>query len=223
MINRITEPRVELLVSTPEAKRVAFTAIRTCYSPLNQEYLWNTEYKKYVDKNNDDLRLIKQIVGSGHTSTLEHINFTFAVTDVSRALLAQLTRHRIGWSYSVQSQRYVKQSGDSKHGAFRYVTPDAFDGNKLEDAFHFAMTKSQEMYDELISLGAKPEDARAVLPNAATTNITMTMNLRAFLDFYGKRRMGTHSQTEISLLAEKLRTLIVNKEPWIGELINDED
>ena len=41
---------------------------------------------------------------SGHMSVLEHINFTFHITGVSRALLAQLSRHR-HISLSVRSQR----------------------------------------------------------------------------------------------------------------------
>ena len=41
----------------------------------------------------------------GHMSPTEHVSFTFAIDGVSRSLLAQITRHRIG-SYSVQSLRY---------------------------------------------------------------------------------------------------------------------
>ena len=83
--------KIELLTKTENALRVAFTAIRTCYSPNVQEYVWNEEFDKYKEKNDDHIRLIKQIVNHGHTSTLEHINFTFAINDVSRSLLAQLT------------------------------------------------------------------------------------------------------------------------------------
>ena len=44
-------------------------------------------------------------VDSGHLSLLEHISFTWLVSDVSRALTHQLVRHRIA-SYSQMSQRY---------------------------------------------------------------------------------------------------------------------
>jgi len=44
---------------------------------------------------------------SGHTSILEHAVFTFRIEGLSRAALAQLTRHRLA-SFDVQSQRYVR-------------------------------------------------------------------------------------------------------------------
>ena len=112
---------IKLLAATPNAKRVAFAAIRSCYSPLTAYELYPTEFDKYEakiveDENHcqmrDSDRLMRQIVSSGHTSTLEHIVFTFSIEGISRACLAQLTRHRIA-SYSVQSQRYVKQNSVS--------------------------------------------------------------------------------------------------------------
>ncbi len=42
-------------------------------------------------------------------SVLEHANFTFGVEGVSRALLAQITRHRVA-SFSVASQRYINSN-----------------------------------------------------------------------------------------------------------------
>ena len=55
----------------------------------------------------------------GHESPIEHVSFTFAIEGVSRSLLAQITRHRIA-SFSVQSQRYVREKG------FEYVVPVSY-------------------------------------------------------------------------------------------------
>lgn len=52
------------------------------------------------------------------------------------------------------------------------------------------MYKLQSDYDLLRTLGIPAEDARSVLPNAATTNIVLTVNLQGLLDFYNKRRKG---------------------------------
>ena len=46
-------------------------------------------------------------ITSKHLSILEHLNLTFYIQGVSRALSHQLVRHRIA-SYSQQSQRYVE-------------------------------------------------------------------------------------------------------------------
>jgi thymidylate synthase (FAD) len=159
--------------------------------------------------------LFRYIVNSGHTSTLEHITFTFAIEGVSRALLAQLTRRRVGFSYSVQSQRYVRFGSNDKSGGFDYVVPESVKENGDADVcFHDAMTMAQEMYDLLRKAGVPAEDARMVLPNAAATNLVMTANLRALLDFYGKRRKGRGAQWEIAELAEKLREEVTKVEPW---------
>lgn len=106
-------------------KTIALTAIRTCYSPNKPSEIMELEGEKYLgmkatdNKGGSDAdRLIRHIVRSGHTSTLEHITFTFAVEGVSRALLAQLTRHRVGFSYSVQSQRYVRFGSQDRSGGF---------------------------------------------------------------------------------------------------------
>ena len=52
---------------------------------------------------------VERATQRGHLSVTEHASFTFAVEGVSRALLAQLTRHRLA-SFSVQSQRYVSMA-----------------------------------------------------------------------------------------------------------------
>jgi len=218
--------QIELLTSTQDALQTVFTAIRTCYSAQDQMEVWNKDFAAYKENNNDHVRLVKQIVNHGHTSTLEHINFTFAIMGVSRSLLAQLTRHRIGFSYSVQSQRYVKQSDGSKHGGFKYITPPSIQdrngfGFTINENYHAIMKELQAVYDKLVSMGIKAEDARYVLPNAATTNITMTINLRAALDFYSKRNDNTHAQWEIQELAEAIRTLIVSQEPWTESMFDD--
>jgi thymidylate synthase (FAD) len=215
---------VELLAHTPEARKIAFTAIRTCYSPNEPSDLFEgAEYEKYQEKpagdgqeGSDADRLFRHIVHSGHTSTLEHINFTFALEGVSRVLLAQLTRHRVGFGFSVQSQRYVSDASDKKKGGFQHVVPPKV--AEIEEAAAYydqVMESLQTAYDRLVELGVPKEDARFVLPNAASTNITMTANLRALLTFYSKRKPGRGAQWEIAELAERLRSEVVKAEPWL--------
>lgn len=72
-------------------------------------------------------------------------------------------------------------------------------------------------YDSLRTQGVSAEDARMVLPQAATTNLVMTVNLRSLLDFYTKRRKGNGAQAEIAELAEHLRKEVVKVEPWVDE------
>ena len=193
----------------------ALTAIRNCYSPLKPSEIIDAEGQKYFGNDGaESKRLFNQIVKSSHTSTLEHIHFVFIVEDVSRALMAQLTRSR-HMGYSIKSQRYVRYGSRDKSGGFDFVKAPSMDNNdEAEMIFYEAMHEAQRYYDELRAAGVPAEDARAVLPNAATTQIVLSCNLRAVLEFYSKRRMGGGAQWEIATLAEKIRELVEQEEPW---------
>lgn len=215
---------------------IALSAVRTCYSANKPSEIVAKEGTRYFGKKasdggkgSDADRLIRMIHSSGHTSTLEHLSYTFAVEGVSRALLAQLTRHRVGFSFSVQSQRYVKFGSDDRSGGFDYVVPDkVFEGGFYEsedgtrynaiDIFESVMQTLQTAYDDLRKAGVPAEDARAVLPNAAACNLVLTVNLRALLDFYAKRKAGRGAQGEIAGLAEDLRKAVEATEPWTSQL-----
>jgi thymidylate synthase (FAD) len=163
------------------------------------------------------------IVRSGHSSTVEHLSFTFAIEGVSRALLAQLTRHRVGFSFSVQSQRYVRFGSDDRSGGFDYVIPESIEDTHCVESFTpydwFGdfMEQAQQMYDKLRKAGIPAEDARAVLPQAAACNLTMTANLRAILEFYSKRKPGNGAQKEITDLAVALKDAVIAAEPWTAQ------
>jgi thymidylate synthase (FAD) len=220
---------------------VALTAIRTCYSPGKPSEIVAKEGAKYFGKQSTDGeagteadRLFRMIVRSGHTSTLEHLSFTFAIEGVSRALLAQLTRHRVGFSYSVQSQRYVKFGSGDRSGGMEYVIPQTVTEDKTADMYDFvygtpmsnrpstdifaeAMQMAQQAYDKLREAGVPAEDARAVLPQASACNLVMTANLRAILEFYSKRQPGKGAQKEITDLAVALKDAVINVEPWTAQ------
>lgn len=222
--------KTSLLINNSPGKMVALTAIRTCYSANKPSEIVIKEGDKYFKekatdggKGTEADRLNRQIQSSGHTSTLEHISFTFAIEGVSIALLKQLTRHRVGFSFSVQSQRYVKQSTDSRHGGFNFVIPEKVkEFDEVHNSFKEMMRISQMHYDMLIHAGVSQEDARAVLPNAATTNLVMTANLTALLGFYSKRAPGTGAQKEITELAQLLKEKVVQAEPWTEEMFKVE-
>jgi thymidylate synthase (FAD) len=205
-----------------DGQAVALTAIRTCYSPGKPSEIVAKEGAKYFGKQATDGeagteadRLFRMIVRSGHSSTLEHVSFTFAIEDVSRALLAQLTRHRVGFSYSVQSQRYVKFGSNDRSGGFDFVAPESVSKSLVaKEIFDEAMDRAQELYDLLRSAGVPAEDARAVLPQASACNLVMTANLRAILEFYSKRQPGKGAQKEITELAVALKDAVINVEPW---------
>ncbi len=164
----------------------------------------------------DHAAFLRRIMASGHLSVLEHASFTFGISGVSRALLAQITRHRIA-SFSVQSQRYV-----SLEKGFGYIVPPRIRdlGEDAVKEFESQMAQMQTWYQdwqEKLGKGeGSNEDARFVLPNACETHITMTMNARELLHFFSLRCCN-RAQWEIRALAREMLRLCKQVSPVIFE------
>lgn len=163
----------------------------------------------------DPWKALKHALKNNHESVIEHEGFSFLIEDVSRALLAQLTRHRIA-SFSVQSQRYV-----SMQGGFPYVTPPkiAALGDEAVKVYAAQMEQISRWYDEwLMRLNKEypyeknAEDARFVLPNACCTKLVMTMNARELRHFFALRCCN-RAQWEIRALADEMLRLCKEAAP----------
>lgn len=163
----------------------------------------------YNSQPTETYRIAKGCKATGHQSVLEHISFTFHVTGVSRALLAQLSRHR-HISLSVQSQRYVAMDN------FDYVNP--FSGENA-DIFKDMMASIAADYYILKKYhGAANEDARAVLPNACCTELYVTINARSLIEM-SHLRLCTRAQREIrsmfQLIKEQVATVCPELAAWM--------
>lgn len=210
--------KVYLITHTPDPERVVAAAAKLCYSSCGIENLFENLTDEKVHKFLDNLSSM------GHESPMEHISFTFGIEDVSRSLLAQITRHRIA-SFSVQSQRYVNMNN------FSPVVPD--DIYKVEEAFgEFSKTVEiiNKSYNSLVNIlvdkyvedgmdkktaeKKAQENARSVLPNACPTKMIITMNARSLKNFFSLRCCN-RAQDEIRELAWKMFELIYNVAPHI--------
>ena len=146
---------------------------------------------------------LRSALESGHTSVLEHAVYTFRVEGLSRAALAQLTRHRLA-SFVVQSQRYVKLK------APEMVMPESIAVSEFEEEAKKIMALSFELYQRMTEAGIPYEDARYVIPQAVGTTLVMTMNARELLHFFSLRTCR-----EIRLLSEKMLKLCRQSAPLI--------
>ena len=145
----------------------------------------------------DPLKALRGALESRHESVAEHAGFTFRIEDVSRVLLAQLTRHRLA-SFSVQSQRYC---GISYNMAMPESVRNA--SSHVYDVFLDAMESSYKAYDWLIENGIPAEDARMVAPEGEMTELVMTMNARELRHFFSLRCCN-RAQWEIRELAWRM-------------------
>jgi thymidylate synthase (FAD) len=207
------ELKVTLLQFTPLPERAVASAARLCYAPVSAAEL------KEAMTDDEVRRLLRGVVRSGHTSTLEHASFTFAIDGISRACSHQLVRHRVA-SYSQQSQRYVRFDSDGD-----FVIPPTIAGSpEARGVFLEAMEHARGAYERLVELGLAEgrgnesvfEDARFVLPNAAETKIVVSMNARELRHFFSLR-CCRRAQWEINRLAWNMRSLAVAAAPLLFE------
>lgn len=202
-----TKLKTVLLAATPDPELIVSMGAKLCYSKADISDLEKTaKSQEFIDR----------LTRMGHLSPIEHASFSFGIEGVSRALLAQITRHRIA-SFSVQSQRYVNQS--AKKGEFSYVIPPSIEalGQEAVKKFEAQMKTMQGWYDEWVdalgNAGEKSnEDARFVLPNACETKMIVTMNARELLHFFALRCCN-RAQWEIRELAWQMLALALEKAP----------
>ncbi|MBR3410145.1 MAG: FAD-dependent thymidylate synthase [Candidatus Methanomethylophilaceae archaeon] len=191
--------KVMLLACTQNADAICAAAGNSCYS--------NKPASEIVE-DIDSEKVLSRIVGMGHHSVIEHAVFTFSVEGVSRALTHQLVRHRMA-SFSQQSQRYVSLTEPT------YVTPHTIEGDpEAEKRFEETMDSIWKAYRDLEEMGIPAEDARYLLPNGCTTNITITMNARELLHFFSLRCCN-RAQWEIREMADRMLELCMEVSPVI--------
>lgn len=220
--------KVTLITHTPNPEQVVAAAAKLCYSDSHIETLLeglDTQKSR---------EFVRKLASMGHESPIEHVSFTFGIEGVSRALLAQITRHRIA-SFSVQSQRYVRLD------QFEFVTPTTVEQDEEGMAeFAAAMEQAGEQYRHIAAvlkdghirrlmaegLDEKTatrqaeklaiEDARFVLPNACTTKMIVTMNARSLNNFF-RHRCCNRAQWEIRALADEMLRLVCQVAPALFE------
>lgn len=144
----------------------------------------------------------------------ENLDFVFALENVPISLREQLVRHRIGvtigertgvdivpeieksswWS---QTMRMLPM--DRFYSEGRYILPDSIAGNvtitpkdhlpgcSVEDRYLSLLEETERTYNLLIEAGVPMEDARQLIPLAATHGLTWKINLKALAHVLGKR------------------------------------
>jgi len=200
--------KVKLLSHTADPEQNVVAAIRQCYSSVGAEEL-KEKTTEEVKK-----RLIKQVIESGHTSTLEHATFTFSIDGVSRVTEIHLIRHRIA-SFSIQSGRYVKR-GDAAYRIPPAIKELKEKNKKLYEKYLKHLDNSQELYNELLDVEIKAEDARFCQPQSVQVKIVMSMNARELLHFF-RVRSCVRAQWEIREIAKQMLDLVKEVAPNIFE------
>lgn len=153
---------------------------------------------------------ISRIIKSGHESVIEHEKVSVKII-CDRGVSHEIVRHRIA-SYSQESTRYCNYIKDKFGNELTFIKPIFWTEESPEYQIWFSsMENIEKTYMQLINLGARPEQARTVLPNSLKTEIIVTMNLREWRHFFKLRTSNrAHPQMrEISIpLLQEFKILL---------------
>lgn len=146
-------------------------------------------------------------------SSWEFIDYTFLITDVTRAFTHQFVRTRTG-SYAQQTMRVLDVDG------WTYGTGPSIEGSdQMKAAYDEAMGEIDQVYRWLIEQGAKIEDARGVLPTNIHTNIVAKFNLRTMADT-ARKRASSRTQGEYRGVMEAMKAECIRVHPWADKFFN---
>lgn len=216
--------QVELVEATSDPEEVICRAARNDYmseygaSMPFADVMAGIEGETIAEKKRT---LIGHLLRHGHFGPFEHVQATFHVEGMSRACMAQLTRHR-HVSFDVQSMRYVSfddvDPADVADGELVVTPPSASDPEwvgrnqssgavdeetvaEREAVFAASVERAVADYQELLDLGMPPEDARFVLPIGTGVNVVMSLNARMLMHV-ADMRAAADAQWEIRGLTE---------------------
>jgi len=162
--------------------------IRVCY---------DKDYNEYSREK--DSELLRHIISSGHTSTLEQANHITFEIKCPITVARQIVRHRVGTSWTEKSGRYTKFNNEI------YI-PEGL--TEFQEAkYREAIGLSDVVYRMLLNDGLSKEQARGVLPLSTYTHFYWTCNLRSFLHFQ-ELRNNPKAQKETRLFAKGMLDLL---------------
>ncbi len=144
-------------------------------------------------------------------SSLEFVDYTFLIEDVTRAFTHQLVRHRVGTSFAQQSLRTVN---------VRYFESlnTCEEGSLASLIYEEGMIEIKNHYNRCIEQGAKPQDARGLLPTNILTNILFKANLRTLSGIMNVR-LCYKTQGEFQDVAKAMRDEILKVHPWFEPIL----
>ena len=209
---KITKPGILIMTETTydQMLRKIESAGRTCYK---------SEAK--ISKDSAE-KFIRGIIKSGHESVIEHESITVRVT-CDRGVTHEIVRHRLA-SYSQESTRYCNYGQDKFGNEISVIdisTGFKYDLDNEQDLIKYriwknAMEMAESAYFEMLDAGAKPEEARSVLPNSLKTEIVMTMDIRAWRNFF-KLRSDSHAHPQMREVSDMILKEFKEKYPVFFE------
>lgn len=205
--------RIADQVSEPAEDLVEFSG-RMCYRS------WKPGLNPNVSRVREDSNeYLANVVKSQHGSVLEHANFTFVFSDVSRVFTHELVRHRAGAAYSQESLRYVRLT-EIPFWIPEWVKEDkdvytqVIEQVERAEEFQQFMTERYNLDDEKSFAKKKHVTSfmRRLAPEGLATSIVMTANVRALRHMI-EMRTAHGAEEEIRLVFGKVAEIMSDVAP----------
>jgi thymidylate synthase (FAD) len=183
-------------------------------------------YKAWATGRKNIWDYLGHIKESGHGSVLEHSYFGF-ITMTTRCIANEIVRHRAGWAYSQESQRFCDEKDNS------FIMPLSVQGDEIAELIwteHMgtSLTNYVRLTDRLMGRFMNDPDfkdlsktdmrkkvreaSRGVLPNDTSTVLHCTANVRSWRHFI-EMRSSRHAEAGIRLYADRIWELLVAECP----------
>lgn len=177
--------------TTPETISAAYARISRDPAPVNELRRQASLEVEQARKSNRTI-----VFKYGHGSIAEHAVFNFDILGISRLAAEALQSFRLT-SFTEKSQRYIKIGEDW------YLPGDMLDFKPVLEELFSCYRKLLNMLERAgHSSTESREDARYILPLAATTQMGMTVNARELEHII--RRLKAHPLQEVRDLSEAL-------------------
>jgi len=211
--------KIKLMHNTP--LEVADIAISKCYGK-----------EPYADLEKQQSRINRVANVSKHSSTIEHLEYSFDIDGVSRALLQELARHRL-FSFTVRSSRYtLKELKNEPHFINCSSISDTLDEVEWHedgynracnylvmtgiDAVDIASIQALDNLAELVQSGLPNDMTKYCMPENYKTSLVLTGNARALQNFFSLRT-DSHALWEIQNLAKAMYDVIPQDHTFLFE------
>lgn len=187
---------------------------RGCSSTIWKDDLLTLEHG--TDDGETAAALLKEIrTRPTHWSSFAHTAITI-VCSAPVPIRTQAFKHQVGLTANEESRRYIDATPEYYIPEFRSrPTGSIKQGSGLVhhragywmDRYDARCKAAIQEYEDMISDGVSPEQARFVLPQGTIVNWVWTGNLYAFANFY-IARSDSHAQKEIQELAEQIDLIL---------------
>lgn len=215
--------KVELLQNG--SLEVAAHAIRTCWQSFDKGDKGGEKDQELIDRVGNKFK---------HASTLEHLTYTFYIQGVSRALLQELSRHRMA-SPSVKSTRYTLKELKEENSFISqdpntnqlHSTPDQIKRAEKylvfvgDNDIDMASINALDYLRWLLIQGKSNDKAKYCLPESYKTELTWTINARSLQNFIALRSSKA-ALWEIRDLAKALFEALPEEHKYIFEGVINE-